>query len=83
MSDDAELAELVKRVRARDSTAETALHARFRRFVEHRLKDARLRRNWFWLDDQEDAVQEVFIHFFAALRAGSLGDVLHSDSKRT
>jgi RNA polymerase sigma factor (sigma-70 family) len=65
-----ELAELVRRVRARDTAAEAALHARFRRFVEHRLREARTRRNWFWLDDLDDAVQEVFIQFFAALRAG-------------
>lgn len=71
MSDpDEELAALVKKVRARDPAAEAALHGRYRRFVERRLAEARERRNWFWLDDQEDAVQETFVSFFAAVRDG-------------
>lgn len=68
--DDAELASLVERVRARDAAAEEALHERYRRFVERRLSEARRRRNWFWLDDLEDAVQEVFVQFFTSLREG-------------
>lgn len=64
------LAALLKRVRAKDGSAETELHGRFRRFVERRLAEARDRRNWFWLEELDDAVQEVFIHFFQAVRDG-------------
>jgi RNA polymerase sigma factor (sigma-70 family) len=65
-----ELAALIKRVRAKDASAEAEVHARFRRFVERRLAEARSRRNWFWLEELDDAVQEVFIHFFQAVRDG-------------
>ncbi len=65
-----DLAALVKRVRAKDASAESELHGRYRRFVERRLAEARERRNWFWLEDLDDAVQEVFIHFYQAVREG-------------
>ncbi len=65
-----ELAALLKRVRARDGTAETELHARYRRFVERRLAEARERRNWFWLEDLDDAIQEVFLQFYESVRQG-------------
>jgi len=64
------LAALIQRVRAKDGSAESELHGRYRRFVERRLAEARERRNWFWLEELDDAVQEVFIHFFQAIRAG-------------
>jgi len=65
-----ELAQLVQKARAGNPDAEAALHARYQRFVERRLAQTRDRRNWFWLTELEDAVQETFIHFFAALREG-------------
>ncbi|MEZ0230095.1 MAG: hypothetical protein ACAI25_15840, partial [Planctomycetota bacterium] len=65
-----DLAALIKRVRAKDGSAESELHGRYRRFVERRLAEARERRNWFWLEELDDAVQEVFIHFFQAVREG-------------
>ncbi len=65
-----DLAALLGRVREKDASAESELHARYRRFVERRLKEARARRNWFWLEETDDAVQEVFLHFFQAVREG-------------
>lgn len=65
-----QLAALVRRVRAKDSTAEAELFARYRRFIERRLAEARARRNWFWLEELDDAVQEVFVQFFQSVRDG-------------
>ncbi len=65
-----ELASLLQRVRSKDAQAESELHARYRRFVERRLAEGRARRNWFWLEELDDAVQEVFLHFFEAVRGG-------------
>jgi len=65
-----ELAALLKRVRAKEGPAESELHARYRRFVERRLAEAKKKRNWFWLEDLDDAVQEVFLHFYEAVRQG-------------
>lgn len=65
-----ELAALMKRVRAKDARAESEVFERKRRFVERRLKEARERRNWFWLEELDDAVQEVFVQFFSAVRDG-------------
>ncbi len=64
------IAALVKRVRAKDAAAEGELFGRYRRFVERRLSEARSRRNWFWLEELDDAVQEVFIQFFQSVRDG-------------
>lgn len=64
------LAELVERARAEDSEAEGAIYERMRPFVARRLREARARRNWFWLNDLDDAVNRVFAQFFLALRAG-------------
>src|SRR2546423_10169395 len=66
------LAALIQRVRAKDGSAEADLHGRYRRFVERRLAEGRARRNWFWLEELDDAVQEVFIHFFQAIRDGKV-----------
>lgn len=67
---DPELEHLLSRARAADPAAEGAVYERFQRFVERRVGEARTRRNWFWLEDLEGAVQEVFAQFFRALREG-------------
>jgi len=64
------LTELVERARAEDSEAEGAIYERMRPFVARRLREARARRNWFWLNDLDDVVNRVFAQFFLALRAG-------------
>ncbi len=64
------LSELVARACEDDAPAQAALFERYRGFVHRRLAASRRRRNWFWLDDLDDAVQETFMQFFAALREG-------------
>lgn len=75
--DDRALAQLLERVATRASSgsqaaseAEEALCRRFWPFVTRRVEEARRRRNWFWLNDVEGVVQDVFTQFFAAHRAG-------------
>lgn len=65
-----ELAAIIAAAQRGDSNAEAQIYNRFLRFVEQRLRDARRRRNWFWLDDIDEAAQEVFVQFFSALRGG-------------
>ena len=64
------LAARIARAKEQDPRAEEELYAGFRGFVKRRLQGTALRRNWFWLRDIDEAVQEVFVHFFRALRAG-------------
>jgi DNA-directed RNA polymerase specialized sigma24 family protein len=68
--DDAALASLLARVRAREAAAEEELVRRLWPFVRRRVEEARRRRNWFWLSDVEAVVQDVFTQFFAAVRGG-------------
>jgi RNA polymerase sigma factor (sigma-70 family) len=67
---DADLGELVVAAKRGSQDAESQLYQRYYRFVERRMADAKRRRNWFWLTDLEDAVQDVFIQFFGALKSG-------------
>jgi DNA-directed RNA polymerase specialized sigma24 family protein len=62
--------ELVERARQGDGPAQTRLHDRLRPFVRRRLREAKARRNWFWLTDEDAAVQDVLIQFFQALEDG-------------
>ncbi len=64
------LAELVQRARAGAAEARTELYERFADHVLRRIRYGARRRNWFWLDDEDDIVQEVFARFFAALDRG-------------
>lgn len=68
--DDPDLAALVERARGGERAAEGELYERYEGFVRARLREARARRNWFWLTSVEDAVQDVFVQFFKALREG-------------
>lgn len=73
--DDRALAQLLERAATRDGSpaaaeAEEALCRRFWPFVTRRVEEARRRRNWFWLNDVEGVVQDVFTQFFAAHRGG-------------
>ncbi|MBI2299562.1 MAG: hypothetical protein HYU66_11590 [Armatimonadetes bacterium] len=43
---------------------------RYRAFVAGRLQRARAARNWFWLDDVDDAAQEVLVRFLEAVHDG-------------
>lgn len=65
-----ELERLIAAARGGDKQAEGELYKRYRRFVERRLESARRRRNWFWLTDLDDAIQDVFIQFYGALKKG-------------
>lgn len=53
-----------------DEDAWERLLARYRPFVLGRLRQAAAARNWFWLDDLDDAAQEVLVRFYEAVRAG-------------
>ncbi|MDF1663597.1 MAG: sigma-70 family RNA polymerase sigma factor [Planctomycetota bacterium] len=66
----ADLPEVVSAACSGSQDAEAQLYRRYYRFVERRMADARRRRNWFWLTDLDDAVQDVFIQFFQALKSG-------------
>lgn len=57
-------------LRAGDDEAWTKLFERYRPFVLGRLRHAAQSRNWFWLDDLDDATQEVLIRFYEAAREG-------------
>ncbi len=57
-------------LRRGDGDAWERLLARYRPFVLGRLRQAAAARNWFWLDDFEDAAQEVLIRFFEAVQSG-------------
>jgi DNA-directed RNA polymerase specialized sigma24 family protein len=70
IASNADLGELVTAAIRGSTEAESQLYQRFYRFVERRMAGARRRRNWFWLTDLEDAVQDVFIQFFGALKSG-------------
>lgn len=59
---------LVARARGGEEEAQGALFTRYEPFVRRRLAEARRARNWFWLTDLDDAVQETFAQFFGALR---------------
>lgn len=65
----ADLPEIVAAACSGSQEAESQLYQRYYRFVERRMADARRRRNWFWLTDLDDAVQDVFIQFFQALKS--------------
>ncbi|MEZ6184854.1 MAG: sigma-70 family RNA polymerase sigma factor [Planctomycetota bacterium] len=64
------MGDLVARAQGGDPRAEEAIHEQLRPFLTRRLREARARRNWFWLTDLDDAVNRVFAQFFLALRAG-------------
>jgi DNA-directed RNA polymerase specialized sigma24 family protein len=71
--DDRALGALLERAATRgagSAEAEEALCRRFWPFVTRRVEEARRRRNWFWLNDVEGVVQDVFTQFFAAQRGG-------------
>lgn len=53
-----------------DAEAGSLLLERFRPFVAGRLRRAAQARNWFWLDDPDDATQEVLVRFCEAVRDG-------------
>jgi RNA polymerase sigma factor (sigma-70 family) len=53
-----------------DDDAWERVLAKYRPFVLGRLRQAAAARNWFWLDDLDDAAQEVLIRFYEAVRAG-------------
>jgi len=57
-------------LRRGDGAAWERLLARYRPFVLGWLRQAAAARNWFWLDDFEDAAQEVLIRFFEAVQSG-------------
>ncbi len=61
---------LLTAVQRGDPEAWSALLERLRPFVTARLRHAAQARNWFWLDDLEDAAQEVLVRFVEALREG-------------
>ncbi|NUQ00830.1 MAG: sigma-70 family RNA polymerase sigma factor [Armatimonadetes bacterium] len=61
---------LLAAVRRGDSEAWSELLERYRPFVLGRLRHAARARNWFWLDDLDDAAQEVLVRFFEAVEAG-------------
>lgn len=64
------LADLVAQSREGNPRAEEAIHEQLRPFLARRLREARARRNWFWLTDLDDVVNRVFAQFFLALRDG-------------
>lgn len=64
------LAMLIQRARAGEQTARAALYEQFAGHVLRRVRYGRRRRNWFWLDDEDDVLQEVFARFFSALDQG-------------
>lgn len=65
-----DVAAQVMALRRGEDEAGSALVERYRPFVLGRLKAAARARNWFWLDDIEDATQEVLVRFVEAVRAG-------------
>jgi len=64
------LERLVSDARRGDRGAEEALVERLLPFLRRRVAGARRRRNWFWLSDPEDLVQDVLTQFVQAVRDG-------------
>ncbi|MCC7494385.1 MAG: sigma-70 family RNA polymerase sigma factor [Fimbriimonadaceae bacterium] len=61
---------LLEAVGRGDGEAWSQLLERYRPFVLGRLRQAAAARNWFWLDDLDDATQEVLVRFYEAVRSG-------------
>ncbi len=61
---------LLQRARAGEEPARGELYERYVAAVRARVRHGKRRRNWFWLEEEEDVVQEVFARFFSALDEG-------------
>lgn len=70
MSTEDQVREIVVEASRGSKDAEAALYKRYVRFVERRLAAAKRKRNWFWLTELEDAVQDIFVQFFSAIKKG-------------
>lgn len=61
---------MLSAVAAGDAAAWSALLERYRPFVLGRLRQARKTRNWFWLTELDDVVQDVLVQFYEAVQQG-------------